>query len=211
MMDLEIMRLANALGRMPGERTAYVGLGKRIAPAQLDPNKRYNKRELMAGVSNPEFLKSARISGTNELTRVLKDGRIVVRYYFTDILEVLPDAGLYFSTGGFNGLSTRRHIRDAVLRWSHVAGLGSMSVRLAPYRDAGETTGNLALITYHSLDGVKHTVNTVFTSACVILANTGELVPDRDLDWHKACAAYTARQTDINRDYHLGTLCDETA
>ncbi len=211
MMDLETMKLANQLGRMPGERTAYTGLGLRAAPIRLDPDKRYNKRQLMAGVANPEFLQSARLSGTNELTRVLKDGRVVVRYYFTDILEVLPEAGLYFNTGGFNGLSMRRHLARALVRWAPVAGLDKFRVTLAPHSDGGAVSGNFARISYTTRDGVGHSVNAVFTSACVILANTGELVPDRDLDWSKACALYTERQTVLNRDYHLGALCDEKA
>ena len=188
-----------------------MGLGKRRTPAQLDPDKRYDKRQLMAGVSNPEFMKSARMSGTNELTRVLKDGRVVVRYYFTDILEVLPDAGLYFNTGGFNGLATRRRLADALVRWAPVAGLDKLKVTLAPYSDGGAQAGNWARLSYVSQDRIAHSVNAVFTSACVILSSTGELLPDRDPHWSKVCAAYTARQVCLNRDYHLGVLCDETA
>lgn len=212
MMDLETMKLANTLGRMPGERSSYVGLGKRVALTQLDPGQRYDKRQLMAGVSNPEFLKSARMSGPNELTRILKDGRIVVRYYFTDILEVLPGAGMYFTTGGFNSLSTRRHLEKAMRLYSLVAGMSGLRVAISPHRDNGkDITGNHLRLSY-KVGTLLHNTSSVFTAAALATVMPGgQCVPDRDLDWTKACAAYTSLQVAINRDYHLGSLCDETA
>lgn len=76
---------------------------------------RMTKTEIMAGV-DPEAVIDATISAHNEVTIRYVWGALVCRLRETDIVEIGPNGVVLLNTGGWNTITTRRHMRNFLQR-----------------------------------------------------------------------------------------------
>lgn len=65
--------------------------------------------EIMAGVEAADYI-DAKISAHNEVTIRYNGGSLVCRLIGTNIVEINADATVVIDTGGWNTMSTRRHV-----------------------------------------------------------------------------------------------------
>ncbi len=95
-----------------------------IAREQMDDSRsveivkvgRMTNAEILAGVDMTDVVSVVR-SAHNEITRTFKNGKVIVRLRETDIVIVFPETGsVLINTGGWNTVTTRRHINDFLSR-----------------------------------------------------------------------------------------------
>lgn len=76
---------------------------------------RMTKVEVMAGVVNADIIDS-KISAHNEVTIRYNGGALVCRLRETNIVEIATNATVLIDMGGWNTITTRRHVRNFLKR-----------------------------------------------------------------------------------------------
>ena len=76
---------------------------------------RFTKVEIMAGVNDADII-DAKISAHNEVTIRYNGGSLVCRLIGTNIVEINADATVVIDTGGWNTVTTRRHVMNFLNR-----------------------------------------------------------------------------------------------
>lgn len=76
---------------------------------------RMTKPEIMAEVSDHDYI-DAKFSAHNEITIRYKDGALVCRFRETNVVEIDGNNVVVIDTGGWNTISTRRHVIDFLKR-----------------------------------------------------------------------------------------------
>jgi len=76
---------------------------------------RMTKAEILAGVTDADYV-DATISAHNEVTIQYKGGFLVCRLRETDIVAIGPGDSVVINTGGWNTITTRRHVVNFLKR-----------------------------------------------------------------------------------------------
>lgn len=76
---------------------------------------RMTKEEIMAGVYGPDVI-DAKITAHNEVTFCHANGALVCRLRETNIAYIGDNGAVLIDTGGWNTITTRRHVTDFLKR-----------------------------------------------------------------------------------------------